>query len=87
MDKLIHSEPTPGQLIRELHCWIATYPDGSEGIVAGGFEGLGMMPLLSSRREQAEAMEPLARQSQHMSKTMGDRIIAIRLVTYFAVKS
>jgi len=77
-DKLIASEPTPGQIIRELHCWIATYSDGSEGIIAHGLEGLGLAPLLSSRRDTAEAMEVLARQAQNLSND----VIAVRLETY-----
>lgn len=47
---LIGGEPTPGQRITDLHCWIATYADGTEGIVAAGLEGLGITTLLSSRR-------------------------------------
>jgi hypothetical protein len=81
-EKLIASEPTPGQMIHELHCWIATYSDGTEGIIAGGFEGIGMTPLLSSRRTQAEAMEPMARQAQLLTKNEPIRVLAIRLVTY-----
>jgi hypothetical protein len=77
-DKLIASEPTPGQIIRELHCWIATYSDGSEGIVAHGLEGIGLTVLLSSRRETAEAMETLARKAQDLSSN----VIAVRLETY-----
>lgn len=77
-DKLIASEPTPGQIISELHCWIATYADGSEGIIAHGLEGLGLTPLLSSRRDTAEAMETLARQAQDLS----GNVISVRLETY-----
>jgi hypothetical protein len=58
-ERVIGAEPTPGQFIREIHCWIATYPDGTKGIIAGGLEGLGLTTLLSSHREKAEAPAPI----------------------------
>jgi hypothetical protein len=80
--RLIASDPTPGQFIRELHCWIATYPDGTEGIMASGFEGLGMMPLFSSRRATAEMLEPSARRIQQTAMHQANQIVSIRLVTF-----
>jgi hypothetical protein len=81
-DKLIASEPTPGQSITELHCWIATYDDGTEGIVAGGLEGLGVTPLISSRRRIAENMEPMARKAALLTWQTKHRVISVRLVTF-----
>jgi hypothetical protein len=80
--KLVASEPTPGQQITELHCWIATYADGTEGIVAGGLEGLGMTTLMSSRRDQAEKMQPFAREAQRLTMHTAKRVVRIRLVTF-----
>jgi hypothetical protein len=79
--KLVYSEPTPGQRITELHCWVATYQDGSEGIIAGGLEGLGMTPLLSSRRETAEKLEAKAREAMQLTK---GQVVSVRLVTFKA---
>lgn len=80
---IISSDPIPGQRITDLHCWIATYADGTEGIIAGGLSGVGVAPLLSSRRKAAEALEGKAREAQravmHQTK---HRIVSIRLVTF-----
>jgi hypothetical protein len=82
MDKLIGSESTPGQQITDIHCWIATYADGTEGIIAGGIEGLGLTTLVSSRRHVAEKMEPIARRAQRMTMHTQHRVVSIRLVTF-----
>lgn len=81
-DKLVYAEPTAGQFIRELHCWIATYEDGTEGIIAGGLEGVGVTPLLSSHRHLAETLEPIARLAQQAAMQQRDRMISVRLVTF-----
>jgi hypothetical protein len=80
--KLISSEPTPGQRIDQLHCWIATYRDGSEGIIAGGLQGLGMTALLSSRRHVAESMESVAEKSRALSLDTRNPVVSVKLVTY-----
>lgn len=77
-DILIHSEPTPGQIIRDIHCWIATFNDGTEGIMAGPLPGLGMAMLCNSRRDVAEKLEPLARSIQRAATN----VVSIRLVTF-----
>lgn len=81
-EKLLASESTPGQRITELHCWIATYADGTESIIAGGLEGIGLTPLLSSRRQVAATLEPAARAAQRMTMHTAHRVIGIRLVTF-----
>ena len=80
--KLIASKSTPGQRITELHCWIATYADGSEGIVAGGIEGLGMTTLLSSRRHVAIQLERHARDAMRLTQGTRHRVVSVRLVTF-----
>ena len=81
-ERLIASESTPGQKITELHCWIATYADGTEGIIAGGIDGLGLTTLLSSHRHIAEQLEPMARKAQRMTMHTRHRVVSIRLVTF-----
>ena len=80
--KLIHSEPTPGQVITELHCWIATYQDGSEGIIAGGVPDMGMTPLITSRLHVAKSMESMARQVMRLSCQTKHPVVSVRLVTF-----
>jgi len=82
MTTLVHSEPTPGQRIVNLHCWVATYQDGSEGIIAGGLPDMGMTPLVTSRRHVAEGMEAIARQVQRLSQQTPHPVVSVRLVTF-----
>ena len=82
MPTLVHSEPTPGQHITELHCWVATYRDGTEGIVASGMSMLGMTPLLSSRRDTAERLEALAHDVMRLSQQTDHPVTGVRLVTF-----
>ena len=81
-DRAILSDQTPGQFIRELHCWIATYTDGTEGIIAGSLEGISLLPLMSSRRDVAERLEPMARRAQRAVMHQKHHITSIRLVTF-----
>src|SRR3954470_19950123 len=80
--RVVFSEPTPGQMIRELHCWIATYPDGTEGIMAHGTEGYGVMPLVSSDRSLAERLERAARDTALQVNRQTGHTVTIRLATF-----
>lgn len=55
--------PTPAdQRITELHVWVALNEDGSEGILSADMMVEGKkrhMPLVSSKRHLAEAMQPI----------------------------
>jgi hypothetical protein len=81
VDVLIASVPTPGQFIRELHLWIATYADGTEGIVGGNL-GMGMTPLMSSRRATAERLAALAERARAASLGTPHPVVSVRLVTF-----
>jgi hypothetical protein len=83
-DRLVSSEPTPGQFITELHCWIGTYGDGTEGIIAGGLAGLGMTMLVSSRRHIALELEEAARRAMRMTMHLpqAKRVVSVRMVTF-----
>jgi hypothetical protein len=81
--RMVGNRPTPGQKITELHCWVATYADGTEGIIAGGIEGLGIVTLMSSNRRAAEKMEGSAREAQQLSNNRTKhRVVSVRLVTF-----
>jgi hypothetical protein len=69
----------PGDKITDLHVWIATMRDGSEGIVAGGLEGLGLTTMMSSRRHVAEGLAGTVRNVQAMA---ADNVVSVRLVTF-----
>ena len=83
--RAIGCEPTPGQRITEIHCWIATYPDRSEGIIASSMPGLGLTPLMSSRRDVALGMAPLAEMVAKAAAQQTGHETLVRLVTFRAV--
>lgn len=91
MTDLYLDAPPPGdQRIRQIHVWIATYANGSEGIISADLPmpvGLGTrhMPLMNSKRDVAENLQPLARRAQRAAMHQADRIVSIRLVTFAAV--
>jgi hypothetical protein len=72
-------EPAAGDRITDLHVWIATMMDGSEGIIAGGIPGLGMSTLMSSRRHVAVQLGQYARDVQAMAQ---ESVKSFRLVTF-----
>lgn len=77
--------PPPSQRIRELHCWIAVYADGSQGILSADMAmdfGTRHTPLISSKREVAESLEPMARRAQRAAMHQSNRITHLRLLTY-----
>jgi hypothetical protein len=80
--KLIASEPTPGQRITELHCWVASYGNGTEGIIGANLPGLGLTALVSSRRAAAEGLAPFAQQVMKLSRDTKHPVTKIRLVTF-----
>jgi hypothetical protein len=82
--------PPPGeQRITELHLWVATYPDGGEGVVSADIPipdiGSRHMPLMSSKRAVAERLKPYAESAQQAAAGAG-RIVSLQLVTYRRVE-
>lgn len=54
-------KPRTGQKIEKLYAWVATEPDGGEG-VCGAFirEMGGLVPLVGADRERIESLRPYA---------------------------
>lgn len=75
------------QRISAIHVWIATQPDGSEGLIsadldAGPLIGMRHMPLMSSKRHIAEGFAGVAdKMRKEILKTTG-KDVTIRLVTF-----
>jgi hypothetical protein len=89
-DLFLDMPPPESQRITEIHVWIAKYHNGSQGIVSADLpmpNGLGMrhMPLMSSKRHAAEALEPMAHRARRLAMHQADRIVRVRLVTFRAV--
>jgi hypothetical protein len=50
-----------GQTIDKLFAWVATEPDGGEGICAGTLPGMpGMTPLIGADHDRIESFRPYA---------------------------
>lgn len=84
--QLIGNTPTPGQKITELHCWVATYRDGSEGIIAANLDSLGMAPLISPRLKAVQSLEQMARAVQRRSLDTKIPVVNVRIVSFAMVK-
>jgi hypothetical protein len=80
--------PPAGPRIEALYGWIATYPDGSEGVISaalplpGSLASLGrrVLPLLAASRQTAEMLAPYARQA--LCAAPAERAVAVQLVTW-----
>lgn len=72
---------TTTRRITHIYCWLATYEDGSEGII-GGLPDLGLVPMMSSRRHAAEAMQASAEQAMRLSQHTRHPVASIRLATF-----
>ncbi len=69
--------------ISELHAWLATHEDGTEGIIASILPGLGSTPLVTSKRQVAERMEGLAREAARTGMPdAGAKAVDVQLVTF-----
>jgi hypothetical protein len=77
--------PTPGQYIHNLWAWIATYPDGTEGIVAAGISGIGLTTLISSKRDVAMSMETLAKAAVEDTFRNTRQRCTVKLVRFVSV--
>lgn len=47
--------------IDAIYAWIATEPDGGEGVCAHSMPRLGLVPLVGADRERVESLRPFAR--------------------------
>jgi hypothetical protein len=77
--------PEPDQRVIEIHAWIATHADGSEGIVSADIPmpmGMRHSPLLSSKRTVAEKLEPLARKIRQQAMHQANRVVSMKLITF-----
>lgn len=76
----------PDQRIRELHAWIATHKSGAEGIISADMPGpmneRMHMPLVTNRRDFAEALESIAKRALFLGRNQADPAVSVRLVTY-----
>lgn len=75
---LFGAPPGEDNRVYELHCWIAIYPDGREGIMSADMDlAMGVRrhaPLLSSKREVTERLGEIARLAQEKSVAAGQPV-------------
>jgi hypothetical protein len=84
MSEIYGEAPGPAQRIEMLYVWVGVHADGGEGILSTDLPlplpgGTRHTPLMSSRRELAERLRPLAREVQRASMHLADRFVRIEL--------
>lgn len=53
--------PGKGQAIEALYAWVATEPDGGEGVIAGELPGMpGITPLVGADMDRMRSYRPYA---------------------------
>jgi len=61
-------KPGKGQKIDKLYAWIATEPDGGEGVCAAHFgPAIGWAPLVGADRERIESYRQFAEEARKIS--------------------
>jgi hypothetical protein len=83
--------PPPDQRVESVYAWVATHPDGAEGIMSADMDlgppiGIRHMPLLTSKPHLARLMEGKARQLQRAAMAETGKPVAIELVEYRRVR-
>lgn len=83
--------PPADQRVTEMHVWIATHPDGAEGIASADVDfgpgfGLRHMPLMSSQRGTAEKMHVWAEELRQQALVQAGKRVTLRLVTFRKVE-
>jgi hypothetical protein len=84
MPDLLYGEPpTRDQRIAVLYVGVGIHADGGEGILSADLPMIGTTirhaPLMSSKRDLAEQLRPVARQVQRASMHLEDRFVRIEL--------
>lgn len=87
MTEYVDMPPPAEQRISELWAWVATHASGGEGIMSADLPmpaGIGTrhVPLIASKRDTAEKLEPLARKIQRAAMHKADRLVSIRLARF-----
>lgn len=82
MTEFRDTPPDDTQRVDEIWCWVGIHAGGGEGILAGGLEGLGWVPLVTSNPTVAEQMRKAAREIQRASMHKADRFVRLELRRY-----
>jgi hypothetical protein len=88
-DAIYGEAPTAEQRIAVLYVWVGVHADGGEGILSADLPLIGSTirhaPLMSSKRDVAEQLRPLARQVPRASMHLSDRFVRIELREFHLV--
>lgn len=79
--------PPEANPILSIHVWIGIHADGQEAMLSADMPmafGTRHSPLMSSRRDLAEALGVLARKIQREAMHRADRFVRIELRTFRA---
>lgn len=80
--RFLDQPPDDTDRVHELWCWVGIHANGGEGILAGGLEGLGYVPLITGSAATAEKMRAMAREIQRESMHRADRFVRLELRRY-----
>jgi hypothetical protein len=88
MSDLLDIPPPPTQRVNQLFVWIMINDDGSEGIMShrmAQHDGeLAHMPLMSSKREVAMKLRPIAERIGSLTSTERDKPVTVVLRTFWS---
>jgi hypothetical protein len=59
--------PGQGLTIDALYAWVATEPDGGEGVCAMNIPGFGMTPLVGADMDRIKSLRPFAEQARKLT--------------------
>lgn len=71
-------KPRTGQSIDAIYAWVATEPDGGEGVIAAALPGIGITPLIGADMDRIKSYRSIAEDARAGSG------YPVRLVRYGA---
>jgi hypothetical protein len=86
-DALLDIPPPPDQRVTQLFVWIMINDDGSEGIMSHDLPfamGTRHAPLMTSKREAAEKMRPIAERVGLLTSEERGKPVTIVLRTFWS---
>ena len=83
----VEDTPRPDKVVREIHAWIGTHPEGGEGVLSADMPfGPGgerrHMPLFASERRVALMLQPVAEACCQAARDDAGLVVTCKLVTF-----
>jgi hypothetical protein len=84
---LLDIPPPPEQRVNHLFVWIMLNDDGSEGIISADMPmemGMRHSPLMSSKRDVAMRLRPIAERIAALTSTERDKPVTVVMRTFWS---